>query len=337
MVPANNRFIVFPANLLKDRECGKLKYCGKSSTFLKIENIRRITRLISFCLTIGIITLISVFPARADEVEDQSYKLDYSKLYLNEPLSSGPCSDMPWEEDENFKEAKLKNDTNVLLAGYRTVLRDPLPGEEYNVHLAASMLAGLTVKPGEVFSQNGRIGPYTMERGFQKGPTYVGTTLTTTIGGGVCKIASTIYNVTCLSNLEIVERYNHTMPVPYVPYGQDATVAYGARDFKFRNNTGSTIMIWAKGIDNILYIGFYGKEPVSEVEWKHEFLERTKAPNVYKTVDNLSRGEEKLVLEGMDGAVVKSWLIIHEPGGDKERYMGVSTYKPMANIIEKGR
>lgn len=277
------------------------------------------------------------FTALADKNEDLNYKLDYSNLYQNEPLVSGPCSEMPWAEDEEFCKAKQENNANVILAGYRTVLRDPLPGEEDNVHLAASMLAGLVVEPGSVFSQNGRIGPYTMERGFQKGPTYVGSTLTTTIGGGVCKIASTLYNVTALCNLEIVERYAHSMPVPYVPYGQDATVAYGARDFKFRNNTDSKLLIWAKGIDNVLYIAFYGSQPVCEIEWKHEFIERTKAPNIYKTVTNLPNGEQKLVLEGMDGAVVKSWLIINDPAGRLERYMGVSSYRPMANIIEKGR
>ena len=37
------------------------------------------------------------------------------------------------------------------------------------------------------------------------------------------------YNVAVLSNLKIIERHNHSMPVPYVPYGQDATVAYGSK------------------------------------------------------------------------------------------------------------
>lgn len=301
------------------------------------EKNRLMLKMVCLSMTVCILLLAAIVPVSADEEEDQSYKLDYSNLYTDEYVTSGPCSDMPWKEDEDFRTAQQKNDTGVLLAGYRTVLRDPLPGEEYNVHLAASMLAGIIIKPGEVFSQNGRIGPYTMERGFQKGPTYIGSTLTTTIGGGVCKIASTLYNVSCLSNLEIVERHNHSMPVPYVPYGQDATVAYGSRDFKFRNTTGAAMMIWAKGIENVLYIGFYGKEPVNAVEWRHEFLETTKAPNIIKTVDNLAKGEEKLVLEGMDGAVVKSWLIIHDPAGVKEKFMGVSSYKPMANVIEKGR
>jgi len=251
-------------------------------------------------------------------------------------MVSGPTNEMPWENDSEFTKARLRNGANVILGGYRTVLKDPLPGEEYNVHLAASLLAGIVIKPGEVFSQNAAIGPYTQEKGFEKGPTYIGTTLTTTIGGGVCKIASTLYNVAVLSNLKIVERHNHTMPVPYVPYGQDATVSYGNKDIRFSNNTRSDIMIWAQGIDNILYMAFYGSQPAPEVEWKHEVLEVIKAPVQYRINTGMGPDEQKLLLEGMDGAVVKSWVTVSTSNSSETRYMGVSSYKPMPHLVERG-
>lgn len=255
---------------------------------------------------------------------------------ISADLVSGPESEMPWEKDREFIKARLRNDTNVLLGGYKTVLRDPLPGEEYNVHLAASLLAGTVVKPGEVFSQNASIGPYTEDKGFEKGPTYIGTTLTVTVGGGVCKIASTLYNVAVLSNLRIIERHNHTMPVPYVPYGQDATVSYGSKDIRFLNSSGSDIMIWAQGIGNVLYMAFYGSQPGPSVEWIHEVLEVRKAPVQYKVNPELGADECKLQLEGMDGAVVKSWITITSGNYAETKYMGISNYKPMPHIVEKG-
>lgn len=251
-------------------------------------------------------------------------------------MVSGTVSELPWEADRDFIKARLRNDTNVLLGAYRTVLRDPLPGEEYNVHLAASLLAGSVIKPGEVFSQNSTIGPYTEEKGFEKGPTYIGTTLTTTIGGGVCKIASTLYNVAVLSNLKIVERHNHSMPVPYVPYGQDATVAFGVKDIRFRNDTGSDIMIWAQGIENVLYMAFYGSQPAPTIEWTHEVVEIRKAPVKYKINPQLGADEQRPLLEGMDGAVVKSWITISTRNSVNVKYMGVSDYKPMPHLMEKG-
>lgn len=271
--------------------------------------------------------------------------LSWRELYSTEEIIeegvsvdmvSGPTAEMPWENDEEFIKARLRNGANVLLGGYRTVLKDPLPGEEYNVHLAASLLAGTVVKPGEVFSQNAAIGPYTEEKGFEKGPTYIGTTLTETIGGGVCKVASTLYNVAVLANLKIVERHNHSMPVPYVPYGQDATVSYGSKDIKFMNNTKSDIMIWAKGVGNVLYMAIYGSQPGPEVKWIHEVVEIRKAPVQYKINHELAPGEEKIILEGMDGAVVRSWITISTSNSMETKYMGVSSYKPMPYIIEKG-
>lgn len=250
---------------------------------------------------------------------------------------SGPLTDLPWDENEDFIADRYRNGTNVLMGAYCTVLHDPLPGEEENVHLGARLLAGKVVKSGEVFSQNLSIGPYNSSRGYKKGPTYSGTWVTTTIGGGVCKIASTLYNVAVLSNLQIVERHCHGMPVPYVPYGQDATVSYGTYDFKFRNNTPYPVMIWAEGIDNTLYIAFYGTAAPPKIEWHHQILHVQKASAVYKKNKLLAPGEKKVVLEGMNGAFIRSWITIQNPDGTlRIKKMGSSYYKPMPFLIETG-
>ena len=262
---------------------------------------------------------------------------DKPESQTNHVVISGPITALPWENDEKFKNAIEKNGNLILLAAYQTVLKDPLPGEEYNVHLGANLLAGKVIKPGGIFSQNHTVGPYVESRGFKKGPTYVGTTLITTIGGGVCKIASTLYNVTILSNLEIVERHHHGMPVPYVPSGQDATVAYGAKDFKFRNNTDDDIMIWAQGIGNVLYMAFYGKSKPPAVQWHHEILERQVAPKLYKSNPSLPAGTEKMVIEGMDGLTVRSWITIkNEDGTETTKQLGISYYKPFPYVMERG-
>jgi vancomycin resistance protein VanW len=260
------------------------------------------------------------------------------EIDYEEPLVSGPIKNMPWDDDMFFGECKEKNNTPILMAAYRTVLKDPLPGEEFNVHLAASLLCGTVVKPGEVLSQNMLLGPYTKEKGYREGPTYIGSRLTTTVGGGVCKISSTLYNLAILSNLQIIERHSHSMPVPYVPYGQDATVAYGVKDFKLRNNTDFPVMIWAQGIDNILYMAFYSMQEPSRIEWHHEILETREAPCIYKTNTTLADVEEKIIVEGMDGAIVKSWISIYNSDGSvTTRQLGISSYLPMPYIIERNK
>lgn len=255
--------------------------------------------------------------------------------FMADTLLSGPTSTVPWENDPQFISAKEKNGCPVLMAAYKTVLKDPLPGEEYNVHLAADYISGTVVAPNHIFSQNKIAGPYTADRGFRRGPTYKGTKVYTTVGGGVCKIASTLYNVSVLSNLSIVERYSHSMPVPYVPYGQDATVYYGVKDLKFRNTTQSPILIWAKGIDNSLYIGFYGQAKPPKVVWGHEVLKVYKAPKFYQKNPNLLPGTQNILHEGMDGAIIKSWVTIAYPDGSTERKkMGKCYYDPLPYVIE---
>ncbi|MEN6351555.1 MAG: VanW family protein [Syntrophomonas sp.] len=252
-------------------------------------------------------------------------------------MSSGAVSILPWEDNEQFKKDQKENGTPILIAAYRTVLHDPMPGEENNVHLGARLLKGTVVKPGQVFSQNASVGPYSQERGFEKGPVYIGSQLKTTIGGGVCKIASTLYNVAILSNLPVIERHNHGMPVPYVPYGQDATVSYGYKDFKFLNDTPDPILIWAEGIDNTLYLGFYGKSKPPQVEWHHTILNTIKASRIYRNNPQLLPGTEKVILEGMNGAVVNSWVEINNRNGSTSiKRLGKSYYKPMPYVIEKG-
>lgn len=258
-------------------------------------------------------------------------------IKVGKETESGQVTLLPWDEDADFLQAKKDNGGGVLMAAYRTVLVDPLPGEEFNVHLAAKMLSGKIIESGEVFSQNREIGPYDESKGFREGPTYFGSQLATTVGGGVCKISSTLYNVAVLSNLEIVERHNHSMPVPYVPYGQDATVAYGGKDFQFRNNSPFPILVWSKGIGNTLYIAFYGEEEPPKVDWLHDVGDIRKADTIYNKNSELNPGVEKTVVEGMDGATVKSRITITWPDGNKEtKDMGTSYYKPMPNVIERG-
>ncbi|UOO38797.1 VanW family protein [Oscillospiraceae bacterium CM] len=256
--------------------------------------------------------------------------------FMTETLESCQTTAVPWENDTDFITAKGDNNCPVLMAAYKTVLHDPLPGEESNVHLAARYISGTVLEPGAVFSQNKTAGPYTTERGYSIGPTYIGTSYSETIGGGVCKIASTLYNVAVLSDLQITERHHHGMPVPYVPYGQDATVSYGAKDFQFKNTTPGKILIWARGIDNILYIGFYGQTVPPQITWNHDVLKVLPAPILQKTNKELPPNTEKVAHEGLDGAVVSSWIVrLYPDGTSNVKEMSLDYYRPLPWVIEK--
>lgn len=267
--------------------------------------------------------------------KDIEYLLNKRDNNYDIPTVSGEVNNMPWKNDKDFLKAKEENNTPTLMTGFCAVLKNPLPGEEYNVGLACKKIKGQIIKSSDIFSQNMAIGPYTKLRGFKEGASYIGGNIIMTEGGGVCKIATTLYNLVVLSNLDVVERHNHSMPINYVPYGQDATVAYGVKDFKFKNTTENTILIWSEMVGNRLYMGFYASEKPPKVTWNHEITNVVKPSVKYIKNESLNSGEMKTILDGMDGATVNSTITIFY---SDEHYiiknMGLSHYSPLPRIIE---
>jgi vancomycin resistance protein VanW len=295
--------------------------------------------IFSFCLFAFLLMFVNISGKQTDKNSVYCSPSPNAPIKLSDQPKevSGQIEALPWDNDQTFISFQQYSGANVLLGAYRTVLPNPLPGEEFNVHLAATYLKGYILKPGQILSQNNIAGPYTTDRGYRYGPTYIGGTFGKTIGGGVCKVASTLYNVSILSNLKIIERNNHSMPVPYVPYGQDATVSYGNLDFKVKNNMDYPILVWAQGIGNNLYIAFYGREKPPEITWHHLFLNSSKAPDKVVINPQLPQATSRLILEGMDGATVKSWITIRYPDGTEEtKQLGISFYLPIPNYYEKG-
>ena len=61
------------------------------------------------------------------------------------------------------------------------------------------------------------------------------------------------------AGLRLVERDAHSLYISHYPTGRDATVAWGALDFKFRNDTGKSMLIrsWVDG--GALTVALVGK------------------------------------------------------------------------------
>jgi len=222
------------------------------------------------------------------------------------------------------------------MAAFRAVLPDPFESERENIALAARSLTGTIVQPGETFSQNETLGPYTEEKGYCPGPNYSGGKVVIGTGGGVCKISSMLYNLTVLSDLPIVSRREHSMLVPYVPPGQDATVSYsGGVDYRFRNDTDGPILIWGEMIDDTLFMAFYGSRPAPRVEWQHDVLSRTE-PTIERCRNpDLESGQSRVIFEGFEGITVQSRALITEPNGDRRtRDLRVSSYQMSPRVEE---
>ncbi|WP_461369640.1 VanW family protein [Candidatus Darwinibacter acetoxidans] len=206
----------------------------------------------------------------------------------------------------------------------------------HNIKLAASTLDGCIVAPGELFSLNHIVGDTTPEKGYREAPVIVGEELLPGYGGGLCQISSTLYNAALLANLEIVERHNHNLTVPYLPPGRDATIAYGARDLKFRNSSGQHILINAGVKNDALTFWIFGAPMAERVEISTVELEVFPPPVRYRVDPALSPGTEEKD-EGSPGYVVEVWKTLYR--GDRvisREKISVDRYSPYPTVIRRG-
>lgn len=146
------------------------------------------------------------------------------------------------------------------IAQYSTHFDSTQVNRTENIRLAAKALDGKVLAPGERFSFNKSVGERIAEAGYKEALIIEGNTFTPGLGGGVCQVSSTLYNVVLLAHLEILERHLHSLPVNYVPPGRDATVSFPILDFKFKNSTDTHLLIRSFVDGNTLTFQLYEKE-----------------------------------------------------------------------------
>lgn len=118
----------------------------------------------------------------------------------------------------------------------------------FNLKLAAAVLSGVVIQPGETFSfwylarNADRHTPY------KDGLVVLDGKLTTAAGGGLCQMSNSLFWMFLNSPLTIIERHGHAVkdfpePPSDAPIGVDATISEGWLDLKVKNETDSVYQI----------------------------------------------------------------------------------------------
>ncbi len=117
-------------------------------------------------------------------------------------------------------------------------------GRTLTVRRAISIIDGTVVPPGATFSVDQTVGPRDPAHGFTgKGHVFVDGHMELQSGGGMCQVATTLFNACMLADLKIAERHQHVRTIPYADPGRDATIYHGQKDFKFTNDTDAPVYI----------------------------------------------------------------------------------------------
>lgn len=232
--------------------------------------------------------------------------------------------------------ADMLRDINARLGYFITSFNPYDVPRTKNLTLAARLLNNAYVPPGAEFSLNKRLGPRTPERGYEKALLFTSNGLLRDYGGGVCQVASTLYNAVLGAGLPVTKRAGHSRPVPYVPQGRDATIYQDVLDLRFRNDRPYPILITAEIRDNKLHIGIFGHEDQGENIVYRTETERSvvKPKTVFKVDASLPPGEMRVADPGRDGYVITTYEVKYIDNRIVQRYpIALQQAEPRTAVI----
>lgn len=231
--------------------------------------------------------------------------------------------------------AKVKD----KLGSFATNYASSASGRKANIANGCGKIKGSLIYPGEVFSVSDALAPFTADNGYELAGAYENGTTVESYGGGICQVSTTLYNAVIRAELEIVERYGHSMAVAYVDPSADAAIADGLKDFKFKNNLDAPIFI--DGYADGATIGFsvYGVETRPEnreVSFVSETLETTE-PTVKFEASGDKIGTISKTQSSHTGKKAQLWKIVKVDGAEESREVfNKTTYKMSPTIYSVG-
>lgn len=242
--------------------------------------------------------------------------------------------------------AKVANDYGITerIGIGTSFYHGSIPNRIFNVHLAASRLNGILIKPDEVFSFDKAVGDVSSLTGYkqayviQNGHTVLGD------GGGVCQVSTTLFRAILNAGLPIVERHPHAYRVHYYEEdlgpGIDAAVYVPTVDLRFKNDTGHYILIQSSIDEETeqLTFEFYGTSDGRIANISHPvILSQSPAPEpLYQDDPTLPTGQVKQIDFAAPGANVYFNYSVTRNGKEIISDRFSSHYQPWQAVFLRG-
>jgi vancomycin resistance protein YoaR len=224
-----------------------------------------------------------------------------------------------------------------------------IPEKKANIKLAAQRLNGVVVAPGATFSFNEAVGPTTIDSGFQWGfgieSGANGPKTVPSVAGGICQVATTLFQPVFWSGYQLEERYWHLYWIPAYTsrgvVGLDVTVDGDAGlDFKWTNTTETYVLVQADTDDANVYFGLYGKKPSWKVQVDEAVISNRVPPDtkpIAQEEPTLPWGRTLTVETARDGFDAQVVRRVIPPDGGKPRELSLkSTYQPAHTVTLVG-
>lgn len=224
-----------------------------------------------------------------------------------------------------------------------------VPERMHNIELAAQLLNGVLIMPGQTFSFNSEIGPMTEDAGFQiaYGIVNNGGELRTipTEAGGICQVATTVFQPVFATGYEITQRSTHSYWIESYSYngfvGLDATVdPASGLDLKWVNNSENAVLIQAQADGENFSVRLIGQPPNWQVEIHEPVVTDIQWADTetihYETDESLDPGQQIRVERAQNGFDVEVARTVTYPDGSQGYWSDEVTYGKARNVILVG-
>ena len=265
--------------------------------------------------------------------------LNEAKGLLNIDMLNEEKIELPVYDTEPKIQSDYYQGIDKVLGDFSTDYSSSIKNRKENIKIASEKFNNMKLNPGDEISFNNIVGEISEATGFKNATVIVGGEYETGIGGGICQVSTTLYNSLILSDLEIVERHNHSRPINYVDLGTDAAVARGYKDLKFKNNTNNPIIILAEADGQKLDFKVLGNS--AERDYKVKIIpERlgVVSPDVKTTYsDSIPEGETVVKESGKNGYSYKTYKEVVKNGEVVEKKeISKSYYVPKSKVLVVG-
>lgn len=229
---------------------------------------------------------------------------------------------------------EVKNETKKI-AEFSTSFSTSSANRRHNIALAARQLNNLVTLPGEKMSFNLAVGERSVENGFKEAKIIKDGEFIEGVGGGVCQVSTTLFNVWLKAGLGVVSSATHSLPVSYVKPSLDAMVS-SATDLVLLNDSVCCVYLHARCVGDELVMTLYGKPCGYEIRLRSETKEVICAE--YKVeeaeIADWQEGEnERIVKEAVDGLVSESYRDYYKDGVFiRAEKLRKNTYKPQSGV-----
>ncbi len=225
------------------------------------------------------------------------------------------------------------------IASFSTTYHTSSDARRHNIALAANALDGYVLKRGGKLSFNAVVGARTEERGYKNANVILHGEFVKGVGGGVCQVSTTLYNLALKSGLDVVMSACHSLPVSYVDLGLDAMVS-ASSDLVIANNTAADVYLSVRAVDGVLTMTAFSKSTESNCNIKiysvvDKRIEASYNTHLVDKVDKDGQAYHAIVKEKQDGAIVASYLEYYSCGKKVRKNLRTSYYKASDGIIEK--